>query len=244
MQEISDWRARIGVLSPITNFITFSEWYQVLPEGITVWEALMGLTETTPESLVEMRKQAVNEARKLSYGLMDIILYGCTSGSFIGGPGYDQEIIKEIEAAVGIPATTTTSCVLEAFADLGVKRIGLIGPYIKEVFDAEIKFFKGHGIETAYLKAMEMRYVRDISLLREKPYVFYRLAKEAYRAVKGIDGIFITCMASPAIKIINPLEEEAGIPVLSSNSASLYGVLKKLGIKEPIENYGKVFKLL
>jgi maleate cis-trans isomerase len=51
-------------------------------------------------------------------------------------------------------------------------------------------------------------------------------------------------MASPAIKIIPSLEEETGLPVLSSNSASLYGVLKKLGIKTPIEGYGKVFKLL
>ncbi len=244
MKAIDEWRARIGVLSPISNFITVTEWNAVLPEGVSVWEALMGLTETTPESLVEMRKHAVAEAKKLSYGLMDIILFGCTSGSFIGGPGYDQEIIKEIEAAVGIPTTTTTSCVLEAFADLGVKRIGLIGPYIKEVFDAEVKFFKGHGIETVYLKAMEMRYVKDISLLREKPYIFYRLAKEAYRSGKEMDAIFVTCMASPAIKIIEPLEQETGIPVLSSNSASLYGVLKKLGIKGPIEKYGKVFNKL
>lgn len=244
MGEKNDWRARIGILSPITNFITISEWYSVLPEGITVWEALMGLTETTPASLVEMRKNAVSEAIKLSYGMMDIILFACTSGSFIGGPGYDKEIIKELEAAVSIPSTTTSTCVLRAFADLGIKKIALIGPYIREVFDAEINFFKDHGIETLYLKALEYRYVRDISLLRERPYIFYRMAKEAYQAAKDIDAIFITCMASPAIKIIDPLEQETGKFVISSNSASLYGVLKKLGIKGPIENYGKVFKLL
>ncbi len=204
----------------------------------------MGLTETTPESLVEMRKQALAEAKKLSYGLMDLILYGCTSGSFIGGPGYDEEIIKEIESAVGIPTATTSTCVLKAFADLRVKKIALIGPYIKEVFDAEIKFFKSHGIDTLYLKAMEYSYVRDISLLREKPYVFYRMAKEAYQKAKDIDAIFITCMASPAIKIIHTLEQETGVYVLSSNSASLNRVLKKLGIKGPIENYGKVFDKL
>lgn len=244
MEERSDWRARIGVLSPITNFITISEWNSVLPDGVTVHEALMGLTETTPESLVEMRKQAVAEAIKLSYGLMDIILFGCTSGSFIGGPAYDQDIINELETAVGIPSTTTSTCVLTSFADLGVKKIALIGPYIKEVFDAEVRFFENHGIETAHLKALEYRYVRDISLLREKPYVFYRLAKEAYNAAKDIDAIFITCMASPAIKIIDILEHETGKYVLSSNSASLYGVLKKLGIKGAIESYGKLLRML
>lgn len=244
MEERHEWRARIGVLSPVSNFIIMSEWNSVLPDGVAVHEALMGLTETTPESLIEMRNHAVAEAIKLSYGLMDIILFGCTSGSFIKGPGYDEEIIKEIESAVGIATTTTTTCVLMAFADLGVKKIALIGPYLREIFDAEIRFFKHYGIETAYVKAMEHRYTRDISLLREKPYVFYRFAKEAYRSAKGIDAIFITCTGSPAIKIITLLEQETGIPVLSSNSASLYGVLKKLGIKSPIENYGKVFKML
>jgi len=239
-----DWRARIGVLSPISNFTLMTEWNSVLPDGVKAYEALMGLTETTPESLVEMKKNALAEAVKLSYGLMDIILFGCTSGSFIGGAGSDQEIIKEIESAVGIPATTTTTCVLEAFGDLGVKRIALIGPYLKEVFDAEVGFFKHHGIETAYLKAMEYRYVRDISSLCERPYVYYRMAKEAYRSVKNIDAIFITCMASPAIKIIDVLEQETGVYLLSSISASLYGVLKKLGIKGPIQNYGKVFDRL
>jgi len=46
------------------------------------------------------------------------------------------------------------------------------------------------------------------------------------------------------MKIIPALEEDTGLPVLSSNSASLYGVLKKLGITVPIEGYGRVFKLL
>lgn len=243
-----DWRARIGVLSPSSDRTPWTEewggplrteWNSVLPDGVKIYQALMELTETTPESLVEMRKIALAQAVKLES--MDIILFGCTSGSFIGGLGYDQEIIKEIESALGTPATTTSTCVLEAFSDLGVKRIALIGPYIKEVFDAEVQFFRQHGIETAYLKGLGFQYVKDIRSVGDKPHFYYRMAKEAYRSVKDIDAIFITCMASPAIKIIDVLEQETGVYVLSSISASLYGVLKRLGIKGPIQNYGRLF---
>ena len=244
MKEEYGWRAKIGMLSPMSNFITFTEWNSVLPDGVTLHEALMGLTEATPEHLKAMRKNAVSEAKKLALGQMDILFYGCTSGSFVGGPGYDEDIIKELEAAVGIPTTTTTTCVLKAFADLGIKKIALIGPYLPELFDNEVQFFKGHGIETLYVKALGKKYTAEISLLRDTPYVFYRYAKEAFRSAKGIDAIFITCMASPAMKIIPSLEEEAGLPVISSNSASLYGVLKNLGIKASIEGYGRIFRLL
>jgi len=72
--------------------------------------------------------------------------------------------------------------------------------------------------------------------LHDQPYLFYRMAKEAYKAVPEIDAIFITCLCSPARKVINILEKETGKPVISSCSASLYGVLKQLGIRETIED--------
>ncbi len=243
-EGVFDWRAKIGVLSPNANINLTCEWTGFLPDGVTFHEAVMGLTEGTAEKLLDMRNRAVAEAEKLAQGWMDIILFGCTSGSFIGGPGYDEGIIKELEAAVGIPVTTTSTCVLAAFADLGVRKIALVGPYLEEVFDAEVKFFKERGISTLYLKALGYGDIEDIVRQHETPYMYYRLAKEAYKSVPDIDAIFITCMASPARRIINTLELETGKPVISSCSAALYGVLKQLGIREPIEEFGRLGRML
>ena len=205
----------------------------------------MGATGGTPEeTLLKMRHGAVAEAKKLVEGLMDIIVFACTSGSFIGGAGYDEDIIKELEAAASLPSTTTSTCVLTAFADLGVKKIVLVGPYPKEVFNVEVQFFKDHGIDTLYVEALGYTTQREFALLQKQPYIFYHLAKEAYKAAPDVDAIFITCMAAPAIKIIDTLEQETGKPVISSCSATLYGVLKKLGIKEPIEGYGQLLRKL
>lgn len=242
-EEISGWRAKIGVLSP-PNPNLVCEWNGVLPEGVTFYTALMELADATPEKLLEMRQSAVGEARKLADCLVDIILFGCTSGSFIGGAGYDESIIKELETTVGIPSTTTSTCVLTAFADLGVKKIALIGPYLKEVFDAEVQFFKQHAIDTLYVRGLGYHDVKDFVRLHEQPYLFYRLAKEAYQSARNIDAIFITCMASPARKVINTLERETGKAVISSCSASLYGVLKQLGIKDPVEEFGQLGRML
>ena len=220
------------------------EWDPVLPEGVTYHEAIMGLTGTTPERLLEMRRSAVAEARKLAVGLVDIIVFGCTSGSFIGGLGYDKEIIKELEAATGIPSTTTSTCVLTAFKDLEVGKIALIGPYAKDILDVEVQFFKKNGIDVLYSKGFGYREMEDYIRLCENPYFFYRAAKEAYRSVSNIDAIFISCMASPARKIINTLERDTGKPVISSCSASLYGALKQLGVTESIEQFGQLGRLL
>lgn len=243
-EEICDWRARIGVLSPNPNVNLSCEWNSVLPEGVTFHEAIMGLPAVTPENLLAMKKSALAEAKKLADGLMDIILFACTSGSFIGGPGYDEKVIKELENAVGIPATTSSTCLLAAFADLGSKKIALIGPYPQEVFDIEIKFFKKHGINTLYSRTLGIHQIKDYMHLHEQPYMYYRMAKEACRLAPDIDTIFITCLCSPALKVINALERETGKAVVSSCLATLYGVLKKLGIREPIKELGRLGMML
>ena len=237
------WRAKIGVLTP-PNFNLICEWREVVPYGVTFVPALMALADATPEGLSEMGRGAVSEAKKLADWMVDIILFGCTSGSFVGGLGYDERIIEALEEAVCLPATTTSTCVLTALEDLGVKRIALVGPYLREVFDLEVQFLQAHGIETLCVKAFGYREVHEFVRLYEQPYLFYHVAKEAYQSARDIDAIFITCMASPALEVIEILERETGKPVLSSCSASLYGVLKKLEIREPVEGYGRLGKSL
>jgi len=239
-----DWRARIGILSPACCPNQVCEWKGNLPDGVTFHEAIMGMIENNPEGLLSLKEKAMVEGKKLADGLMDIILFACTSGSFIGGPGYDQTIIKELEAATAIQSTTTSTCVSAAFADLGIRKMALLGPYIQEVMDAEVGFFKQQGVETLYVKGLEYRANRDFTRLHLQPYLFYPLAQEAYRAAPDIDCIFITCMASPSKQVINTLEEETGKIVLSSQSASLYGVLKQLGIRAELPYYGRLGKKL
>lgn len=237
------WRAKIGILSPGLSLTIMREWGSLLPEGITCSQAMMGVSDAaTADGLRELRLSAVVEAMKLAKNrLMDIILFGCTSGSFIGGVGYDQEIVKELQTATNIPITTTSTCVLTAFADLGVKKIALVGPYIQEVFDIEIKFFKDHGIETLYCQGLE--HPGEVFRIYEQPYMYYRLVKEAHRAAPDADAIFVTCMGSPIVRVVDVLEQETGKPVISSCSAALYGVLKQLGIKDPVEHYGRLLRM-
>jgi maleate isomerase len=238
------WRARIGIITPGVDLTLMTEWGSRLPEGVFCFTTLMELMETTPQGLLELKERAIAEARKLtSSGMIDLVLFACTSGSFIGGAGYDEVITRELEAATGVPSTTTTSCVLNAFTDLGVKKIVLVGPYIQEVLDIEIQFFEHHGIETLHCKGLGHADVMQIAKTSEEPYIYYRLAKEAHRSAPEADAIFVTCMASPIARMVNTLEQEIGKPLISSCSAAFYGVLKQSGINDPVENYGQLLTM-
>ena len=240
---LKGWRAEIGMLAPVPGM--YREYDYVTPEGVRFAKAVLGITGATPEGLKEMANNIEIEAKKLNNAYTcDLICLGCTSGSFVGGKGYDQQIIERIEKASGSPGTTTTTCVLELLKDMGIKRLVLVGPYIDEVFDAEVEFFHSHGIEALYVKGSGLGIVtpEDFRIYSMDPYVGYRLVKEGAAADPSADCVFLTCMVSPMLGVADTLEQEIGKPVISSLSATLYGILKKVGIPDPVPYYGEALR--
>jgi maleate isomerase len=235
LQDVTGWRAEVGMLAPGPGM--FREWDLVAPEGVRFSSAILGLEAPNAESLEKMVEDIETEAAKLAW-FCDLLCLGCTSGSFIGGVGYDQNLIERIEKASGLPATTTTTCVLELFKDKDIKKIALVGPYIETIFDVEREFFMAHGIETLCVKGLGLSTLDEMEKYSRDLYRSYRLIKDGAKAAPNADCVFATCMATSIVKIADTLEEEIGIPVISSCSATLYGVLKKLRIPDPVYNYG------
>lgn len=235
---LKGWRAEVGLLAPLSWM--YREWEEVAPRGIRFSTAVMGFETHSAEVLKGLAKSVETEAKKLNQGRKcDLICFACTSGSFIGGPGYDQMLIEKIEKATGSPATTTSTCVLELFKDMGVKKIAMVGPYPDSTFEEEVNFLKGNGVETLYWKGLGFIDMPDYWEWSMDPYSCYKLVKEAAKAAEDVDCIFATCMISSILGVADYLEKEIGKPVVSSLSATLYGILKKLGITDPVFHYGK-----
>lgn len=237
----SSWRAEVGMLAPAPGL--YREYDIVAPEGVRFSQAILGLVQCTPEDLKRMNENIEVEAKKLNMVYKsDLICLGCTSGSFIGGPSYDKEIIARIENASGSIATTTTTCVLEVFKDMGIEKIALVGPYIESIFNTEVKFLEEHGIKTLYMKGLGIQAMAEMWRYTTDPYICYHLVKEAAQATPNADCVFVTCMGSWILATADKAEEEIRIPVISSASATLYGILKKLKVPDPVYNYGQALR--
>jgi len=233
------WRAEVGMLSPAAGM--YREYEIVAPEGVKFSRVVLPApAQVVPEEFKKMGEAVEAEAKKfISVVKPDLICLGCTSASFVGGPGYDQQLIKRIEEASGSPATTTATCMVEVFKDMGIKKIALVGPYVKELFDIEVEFLKAHDIETLCVKYLGIAETSAYYDYYMDPYRVYHLAKEGNKAAPDADCVFVSCMWSTILGVVDALEKEIGKPVISSCSASLYGILKKLGIPDPVYHYGE-----
>ena len=105
----------------------------------------------------------------------------------------------------------------------------------------EIEFLKSHGIETLYVKGSGLGITEEQDMFKYMmdPHIAYRLVKEGAKAFPDVDCVFLTCIASTMLNVVDTLESEINKPVISSCSATLYGILKNLGIPDPVHNYGQ-----
>jgi len=232
------WRARIGLIVPSSNTTMEAEFWRMAPEGVSVHTARMNLTDVTERALVEMESYARAAAARLADASVDILMYGCTSGSLVKGKGYDRRIAEELEEHSGIRAATTSTAVLEALEELGISRVVVATPYIEGVNERERRFLEENGFEVLRIEGLGL--VKNTEIGRQGPQTAYNLARRVY--VPGADGVFISCTNFRTIEVIDVLERDLGVPVITSNQASMWFVLRNLGIREEYEEYGTLMK--
>lgn len=215
-----------------------SEFWAMLPRDFTVHTARMRLKRVTLECLAEMESEIEEEAAKLADADVDIIGYGCTSGSLFRGLGHDKMIEKRIEKVSGRPAVSTAGAVVNALKTLGIKNVSVATPYITEINDLEEKFLVANGFRVVDLKGLHLSDNLKIGRIDSK--TTHRLI--ANLNCEEADGVFISCTNFPTIKVIKQLEKKLGKPVVSSNTATLWAMLRKINIPIKIKGYGKLLE--
>jgi maleate isomerase len=184
-----------------------------------------------------MEKQLTDEVLKLSDAKVDVIAFGCTSGSLIRGLGYDKELVSRIEKATSTPAVATAGAVVDALKALNLSKISVVTPYSEEINIFEKRFLEQNGF--AIVKIEGLGITDNLEIGRQKPETIIRLAKLV--DTPKSEGIFISCTNLPTVEVLAGLEESLGKPVVSSNTATLWSMLKRIGYKHVIEGYGSLF---
>jgi len=207
------------------------------PKQATVHTARIRLREVVVSELLGMEKEIAKEALKLADAKMDVIAFGCTSGSLIRGLGHDKEIVSKIEEATNIPAVATAGAVVNALKALNLSKISVATPYTDEINALERKFLEQNGFTVVKIEGLGI--TDNLKIGRQKPEVVSRMAELVDTSQS--EGIFLSCTNLPTIEVIASLEEKLGKPVVSSNTATLWFMLKRIGYKHGIKRYGSLF---
>ena len=225
---------RIGLLVPSSNTTMEPEFHLMSPVGVSVHTARMKLVDVTPEGLVEMADDAERAASLLASAAVDIIVYGCTTGSLVGGVEWERHLVEEIESLTGLSTFSTGGAVVKALKDLELERIAVATPYTDVLNRLEQVFLEAHGFEVTAMKGLGL--IRNLDIGATEAETITDLVRSI---VDRTDGIFISCTNLPTVNILEPLERELKMPVVSSNQASIWAALQELHIGG-IEGFGSL----
>ena len=169
----------------------------------------------------------------------EVILFCCTSASFMQGRGKDREIAEDITRRTGVPAITTATAVAEALAALSAKRIFMVTPYSEEFDRLEVEFIEAHGVKVPEVSSFDCKTtvaIRDVTSAEVAARVLENRSKADAACV-----VFISCTNLHAMNQVAPLEAELGKPVVTSNSCTLWAGLRAMKVDGAGLGAGRLF---
>ena len=257
------YRAKIGLVVVGPNLNPTPEICRMIPDYVQVRETRIHMDPVVNvEECSKLSEPLGKAAKLLAEGLSSPILgnrsaiaFACTAGSLVGGPGWDKKEIEMMETATagfdcsraipametqssGIPCTTTATAAEEAMRFMGFKKIVITGPYIDEINERFRVFYENSGFEVLNVTGLGIEDLYEMG--STKPSQAYQAAMQA--VVPEADGIFITCTNFRCSDVIEEIEQDSGIPVVTSNQATAWHLMRLLGINDAIEGYGQLLR--
>lgn len=232
---MNGWRARIGLIVPSSNSTAEPEFSTACPAGVSVHAARMPLENVTADDLAAMAERAVECAELLGHADVDVVAYACTTGSLLHGHGFDAELEAELAAAADCPAVATALSVERALAALGCERIALATPYVEDLTRREVEYLDESGYEVVAVNGRGIEENTDIGALT--PVDAYRQARAVVTDADDPDAVFVSCTNYATVPIVDALERDFGLPVVTSNTATLWDALRVASIDRGTRYY-------
>lgn len=227
------WRGRIGLVLPADNTIVEPEYAKVLPEGISAHAVRL----STGDQRERMPVEAVEMAPSLKEAEVDIVGYFCAASSFLLGPDGNRKLVTDLSTATdGLPAFTASTAMADALRRVGGGRISVLSPHRPNIAAKLGEYLEADGFEIAGLTALDMG-LQEIN---------GQYPGHVYQAVRAMDhadadAIFIAATNFRAFEVVPHLERDLGLPVITSNQASLSAALTLLGVNHVAPEYGRLF---
>jgi len=234
-------RARLGLIVPPTNTVNEAEWARLVPEGVTFHSHRMPLHTDSATAAGAARLMADLDAVFALLGQCrpDVIAYACTAGSMTTPV---EALPQELTRRTGFAAQTTAAAIVAALRALGARRLSVATPYAQALNDHEAHFLADHGFEVLRLIGLGIGAggPQEYPRIARTPLADVR-AHALAAFVPGSDALLITCTDFPSLPLIPGLERELGVPVVSSNTATLWAVLRAAGITDACPAGGALF---
>mgnify|MGYP001602913394 FL=1 len=235
------YRARIGYISPSVIELNAYDFYRIVPEGV----GMIGVACMVGGWKEEAYKQALAQveacAKELSRRFCDFVIHGGAPLVLSQGKGFEASLIEKLQTITGVPCTTSIVAAMDAFRDLSAARLAVVDPYPPDLNEKMVRYLKEWGFDAASVVSLGTTFTESsVASVGD----IYRAAKKSVQEAGRADAIFIPCANFPVVDVIEDIETDLGLPVISNITSQLYAAFKAIGMKEKINCHGRLMRRL
>lgn len=233
------YRARIGYTCPVFLAEIFPlDFYRMAPDGVSLLLATMSVWEGTEEEMQLSAQQSMRAAQEMAKAGADIVVFGGVPVNFAAGGDSVEGLVAKLEDDCGVPVTASLLCQNAALKAIGAKKVVVLrsGAGRNEKHMEEIERLGCTVMEAQGLgRPMRGAISADETLA---------VARELIKRNPGADTLHCPSPHWPMAANIEPLEQEFGINVTTAGQAITWHALRRVGIDDRIERYGRLMREL
>lgn len=242
MVDALGWRRKFAVIAPSTNTSVQPEFDDMRPRGVTnhfgrIWIPDDPIHDDADfEQLMEnIRAEVVSAVDRVMTCRPDYLIMGMSSETFWDGAEGSRRLLEAVERRAGVRVAMGSYACEAAFeAYGGIRRLGVITPYMP-VGDAQVvRFFTDCGYEVVRLKGLKC----------ESPVLIAHVQADTLEAaIREVDGDDVDAVVQVGTnlamaRLAGEAEHRLGKPVIAINTAIYWYALRQNGLPDKIEGFG------
>lgn len=227
---------RIGLLAPFRELPgELTDLVASAREPALLWQVVLSTVDS--HELAHLRN--TGSTAVLSDGIArlrrwrpSVVSFVCTSASFVDGRDASLAQARSMEAAAGVPATSTSLAFVEALGALGVDEVALLSPYPEPATNALIDYLAEWGVAVKAATSLDRPSGRASELVG---------ADEVKAALDALDPALPTILPDTAVWGLEIQRELASVQsstLLVANQVTLWNAFDLAGMSTDLPALG------
>ncbi|MFQ6395552.1 Asp/Glu racemase [Nocardia sp. KC 131] len=240
---------RVGMIVPSSNTTMETEIPAMLraraeirpEEQFTFHSSRMRMQHVTPEQLTRMDADSLRCAAELADARVDVMAYACLVAIMAQSRGYhavsERKLagVAEAESGAPIPVLSSAGALTEALAHLNAQKISVVTPYMKPLTATVCDYIEYEGFHV--VDSLSLEVPDNLAVGRLDPQNLLEHARRVDTA--GADVLVISaCVQMPSLPVLDALQKQFDIPVLSAAAATTWRLLRCLGLDPVVPRAG------
>lgn len=217
-------------------------WQDVLPDDVRLAVLSLGVRRLRPEDLEIAHAQILDKVSALDDEGVDVINVGGSPVVGLHGRAGHERLLADIAARTNRPFVTSLQAEFEAIRAVGGRLVLVASPYPIAQTEKRVAVLEEEGFTVAGHTSLDIERNREIAELAPDRIVAQAL--DLARSHPDGDVLYLPCGSLPVVPVIDRIEADTGLPVVTNVQGQIYACLRRAGFDRPIDGYGRLLRSL